>query len=307
MDVASLVNGVVTVAVLLLAVVSVAKSVKVVPQSERWVVERFGRYTRTLGAGLSLIVPWLDRVAKRVSVLERQLPAFAISVITRDNVEIGVESTVFFRIDAAHLSVYRIADVDQAIHTMATSVVRSAAGKLELDDIQSSREKMNHEIEKNMEEAAKEWGIQITRTEITDVSVDEETKDAQRQQLNAARQRRAMIEKAEGERRVVELKAEADLFAAKKNAEAIRINADAEAYAITKKAEADAEQTKLIANAIRNEGQPAVDYEIRKRQVTAIGELAKSENKATMLVPAEVVGVLGAVEAVADRLRGERR
>ena len=302
-----IVDGILILVLLVLAVVSVAKSVKVVPQSERWIVERFGRYTRTLEAGLSLIVPWLDRVAKRVSVLERQLPAFSISVITKDNVEIGVESTVFFRIDEAHLSVYRIEDVDLGIHTMATSVVRSAAGKLELDEIQSSRERMNHEIEKNMEAAAKEWGLQITRTEITDVTVDEETKDAQRQQINAARQRRAMIEKAEGEKRVVELQAEADLFAAQKAAEAIKVTADAEAYAIRKKAEADAEQTTLIANAIRNEGQPAVDYEIRKRQVTAIGELAKSENKATMLVPAEVVGVLGAVEAVADRLRGERR
>ena len=133
----------------LVAVVTIWYGVKVVPQSQVYIVERFGRYTRTLNAGLSLIVPFLDQVAHRVSILERQLPAFRISVITRDNVEVELETTVFFRIREADKSVYRIRDVELAIHTAATSIVRSAAGKQELDELQSARQQMNEEIQNN--------------------------------------------------------------------------------------------------------------------------------------------------------------
>ena len=121
-------------------------SVKVVPQSKVYVIERFGKYTKTLESGLSIIIPFLDRVAHKVDILERQLPKFQISVITKDNVEVGLVSTVFFRILDASKSVYRIKNIDSAIENTAISVIRSAAGKLELDDLQSSRESMNLEI-----------------------------------------------------------------------------------------------------------------------------------------------------------------
>ncbi|HBQ23036.1 MAG TPA: paraslipin, partial [Alphaproteobacteria bacterium] len=122
-------------------------------------------YTKTLQAGLSIIIPYLDRVAHKISILERLLPEFTISVITRDNVEVQVETTVFYRVVDASRTVYRISNVDQAIFTAASSIVRSAAGKLELDDLQSSREAMNQEIASNLQSAAEIWGIDITRTE----------------------------------------------------------------------------------------------------------------------------------------------
>ncbi|MEK9753788.1 MAG: paraslipin, partial [Rhodospirillaceae bacterium] len=164
-----------------LALIMVFKGVKIVPQSQVFVVERFGKYTHTLKAGLNFIFPFLDPVAHRISILERQLPEFDISVISRDNVEVRLEATVFYRIIDAAASVYRIQNIDMAIHTAATSIVRSAAGKLELDELQSSRESMNEEIARNLQDAATIWGIEITRTEITDIIVDERTKEAQRQ------------------------------------------------------------------------------------------------------------------------------
>ena len=142
---------------IVVVVVTVWYGVKVVPQSEVYIVERFGRYTRTLRPGLSLIIPFLDKVAHRLSILERQLPAFRISVITRDNVEVELETTVFFRIQEADKSVYRIRDVELAIHTAATSIVRSAAGKQELDELQSARQQMNEEIQTNLHDAAEVW------------------------------------------------------------------------------------------------------------------------------------------------------
>ncbi len=284
----------------------IVKAVAIVPQSEEYVVERFGKYRQTLMAGINLLVPFLDRIEHKVVVLERQLDAFDISVITRDNVEIVLETTVFFRVIDAAKSVYRIRDVPLALRTTAESVIRSAAGKLELDDIQSSRQQMNDEILKNLREASEVWGLEITRSEITDVRVDEATKAAQRQQLNAERERRATVAKAEGERQRVELEADAELYEATKKAEAIRLTADAEAYAIIKKAEADAEQTRVVAEAIANEGQPAVDFEILKRQVDAIGRMAASDNTKTIVVPSDVTKTIGGLSTLGELFGREK-
>ena len=286
-----------------LAVLLAFKSVAIVPQSDEYVVERFGRYRVTLAAGINLLVPFLDRVAHKIQILERQLDAFVISVITRDNVEIELETTVFFRVINASKSVYRIKDVPLALRTTAESIIRSAAGKLELDEVQSSRQKMNEEILRNLREASEVWGLEITRSEITDVRVDEATKEAQRQQLNAERERRATVARAEGERQRVELQADGELYEAQKNAEAIKLTADAEAYAVIKKAEADAEQTRVIAEAISQDGQPAIDFEILKRQVEAIGLLASSDNTKTIVLPSDVTKTIGGLAGLQEALR----
>ena len=289
-----------------LAILLAFKSVAIVPQSDEYVVERFGRYRVTLAAGINLLVPFLDRVAHKIQILERQLDAFVISVITRDNVEIELETTVFFRVINASKSVYRIKDVPLALRTTAESIIRSAAGKLELDEVQSSRQKMNEEILQNLREASEVWGLEITRSEITDVRVDEATKEAQRQQLNAERERRATVARAEGERQRVELQADGELYEAQKNAEAIKLTADAEAYAVIKKAEADAEQTRVIAEAISQDGQPTIDFEILKRQVEAIGLLASSDNTKTIVLPSDVTKTIGGLAGLQEALsRGE--
>ena len=296
-------GSIVALLVVLLTLLVLYKGIKVVPQSNVFVVERFGKYIRTLNAGLNFIVPFLDRIAHRISILERQLPEFKISVITRDNVEVQLESTVFYRVTDAASSVYRIQDINQALHTASESIIRSAAGKLELDELQSSRESMNAEIAHNLKEAAIVWGIDITRTEITDVIIDDQTKDAQRQQLNAERERRAVIARAEGEKRAIELAAEAKLFEAQKEADAIKVKADADAYSVKVKAEADAEQTRVVASAIADNGQPAIEFEVMKRQVNALSEIASAENAKTIILPTDVTGVLGAIEVFSENIR----
>jgi regulator of protease activity HflC (stomatin/prohibitin superfamily) len=294
--------SIVTIVVIVIALVTVFKGIRVVSQSEVHLVERFGKYKRTLNAGLNLIIPYVDKIKHRVSILERQLSEFSISVITKDNVEVILETTVFFRVTDAASSEYRIRNEELAIETAATSIVRSAAGKLDLDNLQSSRESMNLEIANNLRDAAEVWGIEITRTEITDVKVDEQTKAAQRKQLNAERERRAAVAEAEGRKRSVELDADAQLYQAKKEAEAVKVQADADAYSIRVKAEANAEQTRLIAAAIAENGQPAIDFEILKQQVRAMGELASSSNTKTVIVPSDVTKALGSLEVVIDRL-----
>ena len=294
-------NGVlVFLAILIIYVVYLG--IKIVPQSKVFVIERFGKFTRILESGLSLIIPFIDRVAFRVDILERQLPSFQMSVITEDNVEVELVSTVFFRVLDAAKSVYRIRNIDLAIENTAISVIRSAAGKLELDDLQSSREAMNQEIAARLSKAAEVWGVEVTRTEILDVLVDEKTKESQRQQLNAERERRATIAKAEGDKRSVELKADAELYEAEKQADAVKVQADADAYAVKVKAAADAEQTRVIAEAIKNDGQPAINYEIMKRQVDGLAEVASSNQTKTLVVPTDITKTLGTLELFLDSL-----
>ena len=294
-------NGVlVFLAILIIYVIYLG--IKIVPQSKVFVIERFGKFTRILESGLSIIIPFVDRVAFKVDILERQLPPFKMSVITEDNVEVELVSTVFFRVLDAAKSVYRIRNIDLAIENTAISIIRSAAGKLELDDLQSSREAMNQEIAARLTKAAEVWGVEVTRTEILDVLVDEKTKESQRQQLNAERERRATIEKAEGDKRSVELKADAELYEAQKQAEAVKVQADADAYAVKIKAEADAEQTRLIAEAIKNDGQPAINYEIMKRQVDGLAEVASSNQTKTLVVPTDITKALGTLELFLDSL-----
>ena len=271
-------------------------AIKVVPQSKVFVVERFGKFSKTLPAGINIIIPIIDQVRHRISILERQLPAFDISVITKDNVEVVLEATNFYRITDAARSVYRIENIDRAIQTTAESIVRSAAGKLDLDELQSSRQQMNEEILRNLQNAAEVWGIEITRTEITDVRVDEQTKDAQRHQLNAERQRRAVVAQAEGEKRSVELSADAELYSAQKQAEAVRVAADAEAYAIKVKAAATAEQTRMISEAINNGGQSAINFDILQKQVVALSQVASSSNSKTVIMPTDITKAIGSLE-----------
>jgi regulator of protease activity HflC (stomatin/prohibitin superfamily) len=161
---------------------------------------------------------------------------------------------------------------------------------------------MNEEILRNLQNAAEIWGIEITRTEITDVRVDELTKDAQRQQLNAERQRRAVVAQAEGEKRSVELSAEGQLYSAQKVAEAVRVAADAEAYAIKVKAEATAEQTRMISEAINNGGQSAINFDILQRQVTALAQVASSNNTKTVIMPTDITRALGSLELLAQTI-----
>lgn len=297
-------STIITLLIVLFSILVIFKGIKVVPQSKVYVIERFGKYTQTLSAGLNFIIPFLDTVAHKISILERQLPEFEISVITRDNVEVRLEATVFYRVVDAAASVYRIQEIDNAIHTAATSIVRSAAGKLELDELQSSRESMNLEIATNLQGAATIWGIEITRTEITDVIVDDETKSAQRQQLNAERERRASIARAEGDKRSVELAADAKLYEAQKEAEAVRIKAEAEAYAIEVEAKANAEQTRVVAAAIAENGQPAINYEILKRQVDALGNLASGSSTKTVIIPTDVTAAIGSLETLMGQFKG---
>jgi len=279
----------VAILVLLLAILTVYKGVQVVPQRQVFLIERFGKYKRTLPAGLNLLIPFLDKVAAKVDILERQLEQQSISVITKDNVEIILKTIIFLRIVDASKAIYRIKDMHSAVENAATSIVRSTGGELQLDEIQTSREKINQKIREDLSKAAEIWGIEITRTEIVDVVVDDSTRKAQRKELDAEREKRAEIASSEGKKRSKELAADAELYAAQKKAEGIRAIAEAEAY-----------QTEIIAKAISNKGEAAINFEILKRQVEGLSQIASSGNTKTLIIPTEITGILGSLKTVME-------
>ena len=274
----------VSIALLILVLVFFGLGIKIVPQSQNFVIERLGRYNRTLEAGLHIIIPVIEAVRHRVDILERQLPTSKISTITLDNVTIGIDLAILFRVVHAEKSVYRINNIDQAILTTVTGVVRSVIGKTDLDGVQSNRRSITEAIEEELRAVTEEWGIVLSRVEVIDVEVDDETRKAMQLQLNAERNRRAVVRQAEGEKEAAQLQADADLYTAQRQAEAKRVLADADAYAVN-----------AVAKAIANGGESAINFEIKKIQAKAIESLGVSESSKIVILPAEIMESLSSV------------
>ncbi|MFO7771810.1 MAG: paraslipin, partial [Roseovarius gahaiensis] len=217
-----------------------------------------------------------------VSILERQLPNASQDAITRDNVLVEVETSVFYRITQPEKTVYRIRDADAAIATTVAGIVRAEIGKMDLDDVQANRSALITTIKAAVEDAVDNWGIEVTRAELLDVNLDEATRAAMLQQLNAERARRAQVTEAEGKKRAVELEADGELYAAEQTAKARRITADAEAYA-----------TGVVAKAIADNGLEAAQYQVALKQVEALNALGSGPSSQTVLVPAHALEAFG--------------
>ncbi|NHF72841.1 SPFH domain-containing protein [Paracoccus xiamenensis] len=262
--------------------ISVMLAVRIVPQSEKYVVERFGRLRAVLGPGINFILPFVDRVKHKISILERQLPSSTQDAITADNVLVQVETSVFYRILEPEKTVYRIRDIDAAISTTVAGIVRSEIGQMELDQVQSNRAQLIERVKESVANAVDDWGVEVTRAEILDVNLDDATRAAMLQQLNAERARRAQVTEAEGKRRAVELAADGDLYAAEQQAKAKRILAEAEAFATT-----------AISEAIAKGGLEAAQYQVAMKQVETLAKIGQGSGKQTLVLPANAVEALG--------------
>jgi len=195
---------------------------------------------------------------------------------------VQVDPSVFYRIIEPEKTVYRIRDIDAAIETTVAGIVRAEIGKMELDHVQSNRSALIDTIKHSVEDAVDNWGIEVTRAEILDVNLDQATREAMLQQLNAERERRAQVTKAEGAKRAVELNADAELYAAEQTAKARRIQADAEAYA-----------TAVVAQAISDHGIEAAQYQVALKQVEAMAGLGASAGNQTVVIPAQALEAFG--------------
>jgi len=266
----------------LLLLVTLWRSFIIVSQGQTFVIERLGKYSRVATAGLHVLVPFVESVRRKVDIMERPLEAMHQDAITNDNVVIEVAVAVFFRVVAPERMVYRIRDIDLAVKTTVAGIVRSEIGETELDQVQSNRTELNMAIKEQLDGATRDWGIVITRAEVLDVTLNERTRDAMMQQLNAERKRRASVTEAEGTKRTIEITSDATLYNDRKRAEGRKIIADADAYAI-----------QVVSNAISEHGNTAVEFEIRKRQIEAMAKIADGENTRTIVLPTELADAFG--------------
>ena len=263
---------------LILVIVFLLFSIKIVSQSQNYLVERLGKYHRTLEAGLHFLIPLYETISHKVSILERQLDTKRITTITLDNVTISIDIAILYRIKDSSRAIYRVQNIDQAIQTTVIGSVRSTIGKTDLDGVQSNRRELAETLESELDAVTDEWGIVITRVEIIDVEVDADTKAAMAMQLNSERTRRALVREAEGRKESAQLAADADLYVAIKHGEVKKTLADAEAYAI-----------KVISDSIANGGQQAIDFEIKKINAEAIKSIGASSSSKLLLLPSDVV------------------
>ncbi|WP_298222454.1 SPFH domain-containing protein [Acidocella sp.] len=275
---------VIILALLAAVVIFVLLGLKIVPQTENWLVERLGKYNRTLSAGVHIIIPIFDRVAHKENILERQLPVKAVPTITKDNVQIEIKLAILYRVTDASRAWYRIKNIDQAIETIITGIVRSTIGHSDLDDVQSNRRTLSETIETDIKHVTEEWGIILTRVEIVDVEVDAETRAAMQLQLNAERTRRALVREAEGKRQAANLAADAELYTAQKQAEAQMVLAKAQAFSV-----------QAVAEAINNGGESAINFDIKKIQAEAIKTLGTQVGSKLILLPADLLDTLSSV------------
>jgi regulator of protease activity HflC (stomatin/prohibitin superfamily) len=269
-----------------LCIVALFAALKIVPQTDNILIERLGKYHRTLAAGVHIIMPFIERVAHVESILERQLPAKDVPAFTKDNVQITITLAILYRVTDAAKAWYRIKNIDQAIETIIIGIVRSTIGASDLDQVQSNRSALSEAIASDIQHVTDEWGIHVTRVEIVDVEVDEATRTAMQRQLNAERNRRAIVTEAEGKRQATNLGADADLYTAQQQAQAQRVLADAQAYAV-----------QTVASAINANGESAINFDIKKIQADAIKALGSQPGSKIILLPADILETLSSVSA----------
>jgi len=273
------------VAIFVFVAVTIAKGVRIVPQGEEWIVERLGKYHGTLKPGLNIIVPYFDQVRYKLVTKDIILDVQEQEVITKDNAVILTNAIAFIKVTDPIKAVYGVTDFSEAIRNMIMTTLRSIIGEMQLDEALSNRDKIKARLRESIADEAIDWGLTVKSVEIQDIKPSESMQRAMEAQASAERERKAMVTKAEGTKQATILNAEAQL-------EAARLNAEAQ---ITL-AEASAESIRRVATAIGSEDAP-MRYMLGEKYVHAIGDLAKSSNAKTVVIPADLQetlrGILG--------------
>ena len=290
--------------VAVIAVIFIVRALKIVPQQNAFVVERLGKYDRTLTPGLSFVVPFIDRVAYKHSLKEVPLDVPSQVCITRDNTQLQVDGILYFQITDPMRASYGSSNYIVAITQLAQTTLRSVVGKMELDKTFEERDLINAGVVSALDEAALNWGVKVLRYEIKDLTPPAAILHAMQAQITAEREKRALIAASEGRRQeqINIATGEREAFIARSEGERqAEINkAAGEAAAITAVADATADAIRKIAAAIQQPGgEQAVQLKVAERAVDAYGQLAKTNN--TMIVPGhmgEVAGLIGTAMAL---------
>ena len=298
---------------LIVAIIFIAKSVKVVPQQSAWVVERLGKYHATLNPGLNLLIPFIDRVAYKHSLKEIPLDVPSQVCITRDNTQLQVDGILYFQVTDAMRASYGSSNYIVAVTQLAQTSLRSVIGKLELDKTFEERDMINAQVVNAIDEAALNWGVKVLRYEIKDLTPPAEILRAMQAQITAEREKRALIASSEGKKQEQINLAEGERAAFISRSEGEKqaaINAaQGEAVSIQAVADATADAIERIAAAIRQPGgDQAVQLKVAERAVDAYGKLA-SEARTTLVVPSnmtEMSSLIASAMKVVQAQQGDK-
>lgn len=287
----------------ILVMVTIAAGVRTIPQGSVYTVERFGKYARSLGAGLGLIVPYVERIGHRVNVMEQVLDVPSQEAFTRDNAGVRIDAAAFYQVlDAARAS-YEISNLTQALLVLTMTNIRTVVGSMDLDQLLSHRDEINERLLRVMDAAASPWGVKVTRVEIKDIVPPADLAGAMARQMKAEREKRASVLEAEGMRQGEILRAEGEKQALILAAEGRKEAAFRDAEARERSAEAEARATAMVSEAITKGDVAAANFLVAEKYVDAIRSLATAPNQRVVIVPIEMAGIAGTLGGIAEITR----
>jgi regulator of protease activity HflC (stomatin/prohibitin superfamily) len=289
---------------LVLLIIFLRLSVKIVRQSEVYIIERWGKFHRVADAGLTFIIPFVDKVRSVVSLKQQTIDVPPQGVITKDNVTITIDTVVFYRITEPTKAVYEIQNLKKGIEYMSLTTIRDVVGQMMLDETFSAREKINADLQSVLEEATSRWGCKIDRVEIKDITPPTDVKDAMEKEMNAERNKRALILEAEGQKQsaitLAEGQKKAKILSAEAESEARVKRAEGEAQAIKRVADAKAYETDKVYSAMMNAKPDEKLVELKSLET--LKEVANGEaNK--VFIPFDTSNTLAAFGSIREILK----
>jgi regulator of protease activity HflC (stomatin/prohibitin superfamily) len=288
------------VVLVLLVIVTIALGVRTIPQGYVYTVERFGRYARSLGPGLGLIVPYVESIGRKINMMEQVIDVPSQEAFTRDNAGVKIDAVAFYQVlDAARAS-YEVSNLQLALLTLTMTNIRTVVGSMDLDQLLSHRDEINERLLRVMDAAASPWGVKVTRIEIKDILPPADLAGAMARQMKAEREKRASILEAEGQRQAEILRAEGRKQSAILEAEGRREAAFRDAEARERSAEAEAKATTMVSDAIARGDLAAANFLVAEKYIDAIRALATAPNQKVLVVPTELGGLAGTLGGIAE-------
>jgi regulator of protease activity HflC (stomatin/prohibitin superfamily) len=287
-------------ALVIFAAVFLFSLVKIVPQGREMTVERFGKYTRTLKPGISLLTPFVERIGRRMNMMEQVLDVPQQEVITKDNAMVKVDAIVFIQVMDAANAAYRVENLEYAITQLCSTNLRTVVGSMDLDEVLFQRDAINSRLLNTIDAATEPWGVKVNRIEIKDLTPPADITNAMARQMKAERERRAVITEADGEKQAAIARAEGAKQAAILEAEGRKEAAFRDAEAREREAEAEAKATAMVSEAIARGDVNAINYFVAQRYVDAFAELARNPTQKTVIVPAEMGGLVGTIAGIGE-------